>query len=71
MKEYIRTLIETCPGQNLRFTDVYNEYEQKCVSLKRVPIAKNTFSEILSRDDLGVKPYKGSKNVAMLKISNQ
>ena len=71
MKEYIRTLIETCPGQNLRFADVYNEYEQKCVSLKRVPIAKNTFSEILSREDLGVKPYKGSKNVAMLQISNQ
>ena len=71
MKEYIRTLIERFPGQNLRFEVVYNEYDQICESLKRAPIAKNTFSGILSREDLGVKPYKGSMNVAMLQISNQ
>lgn len=71
MKEYIRTLIQMCPGQKLKFAEVYNEYEQKCMSLNRVPIAKNTFSEILSREELGVKPYKGSKNVAMLNISIQ
>ena len=71
MKEFIRTLIETCPGQNLRFEVVYNEYDQICESLKRAPIAKNTFSWILSREDLGVKPYKGSKNIAMLQITNQ
>jgi len=71
MKEYIRTLIETCPGQKLRFEVVYNEYDQICESLKRAPIAKNTFSRILYREDLGVKPYKGSKNIAMLQITNQ
>ena len=71
MKEFIRTLIETCPGQKLKFADVYNEYEQKCMSLKRAPIPKNTFSEILSREDHGLKPYKGSKNIAMLQITNQ
>jgi putative DNA primase/helicase len=71
MKEYIRTLIERFPGQNLRFEVVYNEYDQICESLKRAPIAKNTFSGILSREDLGVKPYKGSMNVAMLNISIQ
>ena len=48
MKEYIRTLIERFPGQNLRFEVVYNEYDQICESLKRAPIAKNTFSGILS-----------------------
>ncbi len=71
MKEFIRTLIETCPGQNLRFADVYNEYEQICKGLKRAPMEKNAFSRILNREDLGVKPFKGSMNVAMLQISNQ
>ena len=71
MKEFIRTLIETCPGQNLRFADVYNEYEQKCVSLKRAAMEKIAFSKVLNREDLGVKPYKGSKNIAMLQITNQ
>ena len=71
MKEYIRTLIEMCPGQNLRFEVVYNEYEHKCVSLKRAIMGRNKFSGILYREDLGVKPYKGSKNVAMLQITNQ
>lgn len=71
MKEFIRTLIETCPGQNLRFTDVYNEYEQKCVSLKRAIMGRSKFSRILYREDLGVKPFKGSMNVAMLQISSQ
>jgi len=71
MKEYIRTLIETCPGQKLKFEVVYNEYEQKCVSLKRAIMGRSKFSRILYREDLGVKPYKGSKNIAMLQISNQ
>lgn len=71
MKEYIQTLFETCPGQKLKFEVVYNEYEQKCVSLKRAIMGRSKFSRILYREDLGVKPFKGSMNVAMLQISNQ
>ena len=69
LSEFIRTLMEMCPGQKLKFEEVHSEYEQKCLRLKRVPIAKNLFSEILCREGLGVKPYKGPKNVTMLKIA--
>lgn len=59
LSEFIRTLMEMCPGQKLKFEEVHSEYEQKCLRLKRVPIGKICFLRSYTGKASGLNHIRG------------